>query len=383
MAETDVAPSATSRFRNPAPDRFSNNRSAGFAGGSTNPLGNYVPPSAGQIGGLNEAPPPAPKTAITGISATDGIPRAGTTSGGIGAQLAGKAASEFGKEAITRAGRALGFGQSPDFSTPLGGSLSDAPVSINTGYGPASSTASLSQPLQFGDRADTSQFQSLAAPASGFDPATGFDASSADAFYGGGGASVGEGLSALDYGPEAFDIGGDFAGDALGDSAGGAGGIPFLGAGIQLARGNVGGAVGSVVGNLILPGIGGIIGSFLGGALGGGGCFITTAVCRIMGKGDDCNELETLRWLRDTVMSIREDWRALAAEYDVIAPGLVQRIDAGADGGRATYQRILDDYILPAVKDVRNGNFEMAVAMYERMVKELLVQFPETSTEGA
>lgn len=56
------------------------------------------------------------------------------------------------------------------------------------------------------------------------------------------------------------------AGDAVGEVAGAAsGGIPFLGAGLQLAQGNVGGAAGSVIGGLIAGPVGAAIGGIVGG----------------------------------------------------------------------------------------------------------------------
>lgn len=293
MAETDVSASGSDRFRNPG-NRFRSTRTSGFAGGTTDSLGNYQNPTSLQISGLNEKPAslravsaaPAPDAGGASSLPSINLPKAPGVGSQVAGAVAGKAATEFGKEAITRAGRAMGFGASPDFSAPLNGS--DPLVSINAGYGPASTTASRLSDPQFGPRPDSSSLQNMFNPVSdatsnvtsglddyefGVDYSGATDGLAGDVFGAGDAfSSVSDGLAG-----DAFGSG---AGDAFGDAAGGAGGIPFLGAGLQLARGNVGGAIGSVVGNLILPGIGGIIGGILGG---GGGKVICT---EIVSRGD-------------------------------------------------------------------------------------------------
>lgn len=106
-------------------------------------------------------------------------------------------------------------------------------------------------------------------------PTYGAYAPSAGSFSDIAGEGAGAASSVFDSGGSFAEGAADFAGNAAGDVAGEAagGGIPFLGAGLQLAQGNVGGAVGSVIGNLIMPGLGGVIGGLIGG---GGGRVICT-----------------------------------------------------------------------------------------------------------
>lgn len=107
-------------------------------------------------------------------------------------------------------------------------------------------------------------------------------------------------------------------------------------------------------------------------------CFITTACMRAAGLGDDCEELETLRWFRDHVLLAFEEGRALGALYYRIAPGIVRSID---ESGRAgpIYRR-LHDVIRNCVGAVRREDYLFALRTYVGMVLLLMQRFPEAES---
>ena len=60
---------------------------------------------------------------------------------------------------------------------------------------------------------------------------------------------------------------------------------------------------------------------------GGSECFLTTACVNHKGLADDCFELESLRWLRDSVVRKQNDGDALIKEYYRIGPAIVEAIE--------------------------------------------------------
>jgi hypothetical protein len=175
----------------------------------------------------------------------------------------------------------------------------------------------------------------------------------------------------------------DEAGNLI--SSVGADGFPIVGTVLNLARGNVGGAAGGMIGFAIGGPIGGIVGGILGGVFGGGGggspCWITTAVCDHLGRPDDCDELQTLRKFRDEVMEQRQAWRVLVRIYDIIAPRIVEAIDAEEDPA-AIYRALLDRFILPSVSFVKQDRHDEAVCLYSMMVEELLTNYFKESSHA-
>lgn len=55
-------------------------------------------------------------------------------------------------------------------------------------------------------------------------------------------------------------------------------------------------------------------------------CLLTTACVEYAGLPDNCEELEVMRWFRDTYVRSLPSGKQLLAEYYAIAPQIVQRI---------------------------------------------------------
>lgn len=55
-------------------------------------------------------------------------------------------------------------------------------------------------------------------------------------------------------------------------------------------------------------------------------CYLTTAMCKVLGKEDDCFELETLRQYRDSYMKHDEKFDPALEDYNKIGPIISEKI---------------------------------------------------------
>jgi hypothetical protein len=110
-----------------------------------------------------------------------------------------------------------------------------------------------------------------------------------------------------------------------------------------------------------------------GGAVGRRGrrkCYLTTATCQSLSLADDCDELTTLRWYRDTVLLATTEGRKDVEAYYRSAELIVERIER-QKGARKVYERIHRETIRPAVTAIKAGDFSAAYRIYRNMVEEL------------
>ena len=100
---------------------------------------------------------------------------------------------------------------------------------------------------------------------------------------------------------------------------------------------------------------------------GGGGCYITTALCGILGMEDACPVMETLRGFREGTLRGDPRYAPILAEYDTVGPRISARL--WADPERETVAlRLREDAILPICGLIQAGCASEAVAMYKGMV---------------
>jgi hypothetical protein len=102
-----------------------------------------------------------------------------------------------------------------------------------------------------------------------------------------------------------------------------------------------------------------------------GGCFITSAVCRVLGKPDDCEELQVLRKFRDTYMTRDAGMSRDVAEYYEVAPKICAAIEESPDGGLAEYTAVYACALLPALALIQIGDYRWAYLVYKTMVERL------------
>lgn len=102
---------------------------------------------------------------------------------------------------------------------------------------------------------------------------------------------------------------------------------------------------------------------------GGGMCFLTTACCRYKGLPDDCEELETMRYLRDHYIMRQDYGDKIIKMYYRDAPAIIHAID-DSDDSDAVYEDIYEK-VQSIVNLVKAEQFEKATTAYLVMVYEL------------
>lgn len=103
-------------------------------------------------------------------------------------------------------------------------------------------------------------------------------------------------------------------------------------------------------------------------------CFITTAVCRELGKPDDCPELTAFRAFRDGYLAAQPDGPALIREYYRIAPAIVTCIDLCTEH-TVRYRQLREEYLSPCYDDLLHGRQAQCKRRYVRMVRALEREF--------
>lgn len=102
------------------------------------------------------------------------------------------------------------------------------------------------------------------------------------------------------------------------------------------------------------------------------GCFITTAVCEVLGYSDDCELLVTLRSFRENYLKKTKEGRMILQEYDQVGPIISDYIRQ-----EPTINSIIltTKYIIPCVDLIKKQNYAKAIAIYINMVQTLKEQY--------
>jgi hypothetical protein len=101
-----------------------------------------------------------------------------------------------------------------------------------------------------------------------------------------------------------------------------------------------------------------------------GFCYITTAVCQTLNKGDDCYELKTLRDYRDQYLLSTIEGEKIVQSYYNIAPTIVNRINKDENSIKI-YENILTTYIQPCLTLIEMGKNKECSRLYSEMVISL------------
>jgi len=103
-------------------------------------------------------------------------------------------------------------------------------------------------------------------------------------------------------------------------------------------------------------------------------CYITTAVCQGLNKGDDCYELSLFREYRDNYLLQTEEGKQMVEAYYNVAPTIVKRIHQ-QNNAVLTFQGIWDMYLKPCTKLIEQAEHEACKNLYYEMVNELEKEF--------
>ena len=102
-----------------------------------------------------------------------------------------------------------------------------------------------------------------------------------------------------------------------------------------------------------------------------GTCYLTTCMCNILGKKDNCNTLNTLRDFRDNYMKKDEKYNAILDDYKVVGPMISDKIiDDENSYEVATIMK--NNYIDEAIEFISLGNYQDAVSIYIDMTVDLM-----------
>lgn len=103
-------------------------------------------------------------------------------------------------------------------------------------------------------------------------------------------------------------------------------------------------------------------------------CVITTAACQILNAADDCEELQLLRWFRDTHLQDTAEDEAIVREYYRVGPLITDSIGKTPDP-HGVYYCLWNQYIAPSCAAIRAEQWSTAKSIYIQMVKELCEKF--------
>lgn len=99
-------------------------------------------------------------------------------------------------------------------------------------------------------------------------------------------------------------------------------------------------------------------------------CFITTAACMALGKGDTCPELQEFRHFRDGWLLHSPGGSEKISEYYLYAPIIVGAIEHSGEAGRE-FSRIWQAYLLPCLNALLTGKPQECAGRYEDMMTAL------------
>ncbi len=103
-------------------------------------------------------------------------------------------------------------------------------------------------------------------------------------------------------------------------------------------------------------------------------CVITTAACQSLNAADDCEELQLLRWFRDTHLQGTAEGESIVREYYRVGPLITGSIANTADPV-GIYRSLWDEYIAPSCAAIRAEQWDAARSVYVQMVKMLCERF--------
>lgn len=101
------------------------------------------------------------------------------------------------------------------------------------------------------------------------------------------------------------------------------------------------------------------------------GCYITTAICYILGYEDDCPILESLRGFRDNYMKHQEYCLPLLEDYDVVGPLISEKLLEDKNCVKQA-NRMLNNFISEALSAIRDREYDAAVDIYTNMTEFLM-----------
>ncbi len=99
-----------------------------------------------------------------------------------------------------------------------------------------------------------------------------------------------------------------------------------------------------------------------------GCCYLTTMICHILGYGDHCGVLETLRNFRNDVLQQDPQYADILYEYDTVGPQIAKKLE---EEDKDFVLDLYNGFILPIVSDIQEKRNNLAISRYIVMTKAL------------
>lgn len=103
-------------------------------------------------------------------------------------------------------------------------------------------------------------------------------------------------------------------------------------------------------------------------------CLVTTATLNVLGKGDDCEEMESLRAYRDNWLVNQLDGNQLIHQYYTAAPAIVEAINAQKNS-EEIYLELWKEIVQPLLHLIKHEEFEKAKDFYRQQIVALQTKF--------
>ncbi len=105
-----------------------------------------------------------------------------------------------------------------------------------------------------------------------------------------------------------------------------------------------------------------------------GSCYLTTAMCEVLGYADDCEILENLRGYRDWYMLNDPSCEDLLDEYKTVGPVIASKLKSDESKVEiAIFMR--DEYIKPAIEFIFEERYDEALSTYIDMTNMLKTMY--------
>lgn len=99
-------------------------------------------------------------------------------------------------------------------------------------------------------------------------------------------------------------------------------------------------------------------------------CFISTAICRELGKTDDYPELCEIRAFRDGYLASQPAGQDFIREYYLYAPMIVRALDSVPDH-RSVYLNLWEKELLPCVELLKEQRYEECILRCRQWMKDM------------
>lgn len=103
-------------------------------------------------------------------------------------------------------------------------------------------------------------------------------------------------------------------------------------------------------------------------------CYLTTAMCNILGYEDNCQTLEILRGFRDNYMKQTEECLPLLEDYDLVGPKVCEKMEKDENKFKVANIMLLE-YITPAIKAIKEEYNDDAIEIYKEMTLNLMKHY--------